>query len=135
MLRLKARRRLRDEMDQKMKRYLNAQSFLVALACALVIAAGASLWKLKAEDEKPSAVSIAIDNFSFTPKEITVAKGTVVTWTNRDDVPHTVVSTEQKFRSKALDTDDHFSFTFSETGTYVYFCSVHPMMQGKIVVK
>jgi plastocyanin len=90
---------------------------------------------VRAAEEKNAAASIAIDNFSFTPKEITVAAGTTITWVNHDDVPHTVVSPEKKFRSKALDTDDQFSFTFTDAGTYNYFCSVHPMMTGKIIVK
>jgi plastocyanin len=89
----------------------------------------------RASDEKPAATSVSIDNFSFSPKEMTVAKGTTVTWVNRDDVPHTVVSPDKKFRSKALDTDDEFSFTFTDTGTYSYFCSVHPVMTGKIIVR
>ena len=116
-----------------MKRYLR---FPVALFVCLSVALGVGLlWGATAADEKRTVAAVAIDNFSFTPKEITIAKGTVVTWTNHDDVPHTVVSTEQKFRSKALDTDDQFSFTFAEPGTYVYFCSVHPVMMGKIIVK
>ncbi len=90
---------------------------------------------VRAADGKKAVPNIAIDNFSFTPREITVAPGTTVTWVNHDDVPHTVVSPDQKFRSKALDTDDQFSFTFEDAGTYSYFCSVHPMMTGKIVVK
>lgn len=78
---------------------------------------------------------VTIDNFSFTPMELTVKPGTTVTWVNRDDVPHTVVSTEDKFKSKALDTDDTFSFTFRHVGTYEYYCSVHPRMTAKITVK
>jgi plastocyanin len=86
-------------------------------------------------DEKSTTASIVIDNFSFTPKEVSVAKGTTVIWINHDDVPHTVVSKDQKFRSKALDTSDQFTFTFTDPGTYVYFCSVHPIMIGKVIVK
>ena len=89
----------------------------------------------RAAEDQPPAISITIDNFSFTPKEITVSKGTTVTWINHDDVPHTVVSTDKKFKSKALDTDDKFSFTFSDRGAYGYFCSVHPMMTGTVIVK
>jgi plastocyanin len=89
----------------------------------------------RAEEEKNASASITIDNFSFTPKEITVSAGTTVTWVNHDDVPHTVISPDKKFRSKALDTDDQFSFTFTDAGTYNYFCSVHPIMTGKIIVK
>jgi plastocyanin len=88
-----------------------------------------------ADGQKAATSTIAIDNFSFTPREITVTAGTTVTWVNHDDVPHTVVSTDRKFRSKALDTDDRFSFTFTDAGAYPYFCSVHPMMTGKVIVK
>lgn len=84
---------------------------------------------------KSSATQVHIDNFTFTPQTLTVERGTKVTWTNRDDVPHTVKSTEKKFLSKTLDTDDTFSFTFTEPGTYDYFCTVHSHMTGKIVVK
>jgi plastocyanin len=84
--------------------------------------------------EDPPAARVSIDNFSFMPKEITVTKGTTVTWVNHDDVPHTVVS-GGAFRSKALDTDDTFSFVFTEAGSYSYFCSVHPMMVGKVTVR
>src|SRR5499427_3899347 len=88
-------------------------------------------------NDQPSAASVdvKIDNFSFGPQELTVAVGTKVTWTNRDDIPHTVVSTNDLFKSKALDTDDQFSFTFDKPGTYEYFCSIHPKMTGKVIVK
>jgi plastocyanin len=88
-----------------------------------------------AEGQPAAAMSVTIDNFTFTPKEITISKGTTVTWINRDDVPHTVVSTDKKFKSKALDTDEQFSFTFSDGGTYGYFCSVHPVMTGRVIVR
>jgi plastocyanin len=78
---------------------------------------------------------VKIDNFSFTPKTLTVPIGTTVTWTNHDDVPHTVVSTKKAFASPALDTDERFSFRFAARGTYPYYCSVHPMMTGTVVVK
>jgi plastocyanin len=89
----------------------------------------------RAAENKNAAVTVTVDNFSFTPKEITVVAGTTITWVNHDDVPHTVVSTDKKFKSKALDTDDQFSFTFTDSGTYAYFCSVHPMMTGKVIVQ
>jgi len=87
------------------------------------------------QDSKAAPVEVKIDNFSFTPATITVSVGTTVRWTNRDDIPHTVVSDDQKFESKALDTDDHYSYTFTKTGTYGYFCSIHPKMTGKVVVQ
>jgi len=77
---------------------------------------------------------VSIDNFQFAPTALSIPIGTTVTWVNHDDVPHTVVSTEQRFASKALDTSDSFSFRFTEAGTFPYFCSLHPMMTGKVIV-
>jgi plastocyanin len=91
--------------------------------------------KAATQDPKPAPVEIKIDNFSFTPPTITIPAGTTVRWTNRDDIPHTVVSDDQKFESKALDTDDQYSYTFNQQGTYGYFCSIHPKMTGKVVVQ
>jgi plastocyanin len=82
-----------------------------------------------------ATAEVKIDNFSFGPGTLTVAVGTTVTWTNRDDIPHTVVSTDGVFKSKVLDTDEKFSFTFSKAGSYPYFCSIHPKMTGKVVVQ
>ena len=79
--------------------------------------------------------TVKIDNFSFIPDTLTVKAGTTVTWINKDDVPHTVVSTAKKFSSKALDTDDRYDHTFTDPGTYEYYCSVHPHMKGKIIVQ
>jgi plastocyanin len=76
-----------------------------------------------------------MDNFTFAAPSITVPAGTEVTWVNRDDIPHTVVSQDGAFKSKALDTDDKFSFKFSQPGTYRYFCSIHPKMTAEVVVK
>jgi len=80
---------------------------------------------------------VKIDNFSFGPVTLTVPVGTTVTWTNRDDIPHNTVSTDDPkiFKSKVLGTDEKFSFTFSKPGTYSYFCSIHPKMTGKIIVQ
>ena len=75
------------------------------------------------------------DNFTMNPQTITVAAGTEVRWTNADDIPHTVVSEDHTFKSKVLDTDDRFAYRFDKTGTYNYFCSIHPKMTGTIVVK
>ena len=82
-----------------------------------------------------SPAAVRIDNFNFTPPTLVVAPGTTVTWTNDDDDVHTVVDKDRKFKSAALDTDDTFSQTFSAPGDYEYFCSIHPYMSGKIVVK
>jgi len=79
-------------------------------------------------------LKVTIDNFTFTPAELIVKVGDTVTWTNHDDIPHTVVSAG-KFRSKAMDTDNSFSFTFTSAGDYKYFCSLHPHMSGMIKVE
>jgi plastocyanin len=88
-------------------------------------------------NDQPSAATaeVKIDNFSFEPQTITIPVGATVTWTNRDDIAHTVVSTDGVFKSKVRDTDERFSYTFTKAGTYPYFCSVHPKMTGKIVVQ
>jgi plastocyanin len=84
---------------------------------------------------KKDGSEITIDNFTFTPKELTVAAGTTVKWVNHDDIPHTVVEKKTTFRSKALDTDDSYSFTFTSAGTFDYFCGLHPHMVGQVIVK
>ncbi len=109
---------------------MNRTVISIAL-CTLLIWAAASLF---AGDPKREE-QVTIDNFSFVPQVLTVKAGTSVTWTNKDDVPHTVVSTVKKFASRVLDTDERFSFTFRDPGTYEYYCSVHPHMTGKIVVQ
>ena len=100
----------------------------------LLTLAGTILFALAANAGDKNEVTI--DNFSFLPQTLTVPAGTTVTWINRDDVPHTVVSVDKKtIVSPALDTDEKFSFTFSAPGTNDYYCSVHPHMKGKIIVQ
>jgi amicyanin len=77
---------------------------------------------------------VVVDNFSFAPAALEVKAGSTITWTNRDDAPHNIVSTTKKFKSPVLDTDDQFSFTFEAPGTYPYFCAIHPRMTGQVVV-
>jgi Icc protein len=93
---------------------------------------------LPLEAEVQSAASgthdIVVDNFSFAPGTASVPAGTTITWTNHDDVPHNIVSTERKFKSPVLDTDEQFSHRFDAPGTYQYFCSLHPKMTGQVVV-
>jgi plastocyanin len=94
----------------------------------------------KSAPNKETAVSavpnqVVIENFSFVPATLTVKAGTRVTWVNRDDVPHTATDTDKRFNSKALDTDEQFSFTFSQPGTYNYYCALHPKMTAQIIVK
>jgi amicyanin len=101
----------------------------------LMRGAFAAVLLLAATTAHAADASVAIDNFTFGPQELHVKAGTTVTWVNRDDIPHTVTSTTQAFRSKALDTNDKFSFTFTTPGSYKYFCSLHPHMTGTIVVE
>jgi plastocyanin len=99
----------------------------------LAIAAAIALFLGSAHAHAEDTV-ITIDNFTFQPLQLTVKVGTTVTWKNHDDIPHTVVAAG-KFRSKTLDTDDSFSFTFTAAGDYKYFCSLHPHMTGMIKVE
>jgi plastocyanin len=102
------------------------------LGTRIAVALLMSCWQLGAA--RAAETKVSIDNFTFAPAAITVKVGDTVTWTNRDDIPHAVVSAG-KFRSKALDTDDSFSFTFTAAGDYPYFCSLHPHMTGTIKVE
>jgi plastocyanin len=111
------------------------------LVTGLVTATAAILLLLMAPSSSRSqeapvkSAEVKIDNFTFGPQSLEVPLNTSITWINRDDIPHTVVSEDGIFKSKALDTDDKFSFTFSKAGTYQYFCSLHPKMVGKITVR
>jgi amicyanin len=106
-----------------------------ALGAATAVALGAIVVPGFAETTAPAA-AIAIDNFTFGPPTLTVKAGTTVTWTNRDDIPHGIASAGGAFaKSKALDTDDSYSFTFTTPGTYQYFCYIHPHMTGNVVVE
>src|ERR1700692_1887504 len=107
----------------------------IAVVAAPIVAAvvflGMGSHSFIAKAQQAPATEVKIDNFSFGPAAITVAAGTTGTWTNRDDIPPTVVSDDKAFKSKAMDTDEKFSFTFTKPGTYGYFCSIHPKMTGK----
>jgi plastocyanin len=101
---------------------------------ALLLLAGSP--SVSAADQPAAAnAEVQIDNFSFGPQTVTVPVGATVTWTNRDDIPHTVVSTDGVFKSKVRDTDEKFSYTFTKSGTYPYYCTIHPKMTGKVVVQ
>ena len=97
---------------------------------------GAALSLTLAAHAAPGSITIKIDNFTYNPDTLVVPVGTTITWVNEDDVPHTAVADDHKtFRSKPLDTDDRYSFTFASPGVYPYFCSIHPHMTAKIIVK
>jgi len=109
--------------------------YALAIAAVALTAIAATSVRAGQDSKPPKPVAIAIDNFKFGIVSIEVAAGTTVTWTNHDDVPHTVASTTKIFKSPTLDTDQSFSYTFKDTGTFEYYCSLHPRMTGKIVVK
>jgi len=102
-----------------------------------LLAAGSRYFGSTTQQGQEQSVEVKIDNFSFSPANLTITAGTTVTSINRDDIPHTVASSKdpRAFKSKALDTDDRFSFTFTKAGTYSYFCSIHPKMTGRVVVQ
>jgi plastocyanin len=118
-----------------MRRSVSVAVF-IAVAVLGIAAIGAKNPAVAAQ-QKPQSAEVKIDNFSFGPANLTVSVGSTVTWTNRDDIPHTVSSADDPkvFKSKVLDTDGKFSFTFTKVGTYAYFCSIHPKMTGKVIVQ
>jgi plastocyanin len=111
--------------------------FCAAAALPLAFAAALLLHPTQArsEDSKALPTEVKVDNFAFAPGTLSVSVNSTVTWVNKDDVPHVVASEDGLFKSKALDTDDKYSYTFTKSGTYSYYCSIHPKMVGKIVVQ
>ena len=114
-------------------------SFVSPLRCAASLALAVPLLgavPVDAATAAPAKVQqVSISNFAFSPQVITVAVGTTVVWTNQDDDPHTVTANDKSFHSTAMDTNERFSFTFTRPGEFAYFCSLHPHMTGKVVVK
>ncbi len=110
-------------------RKLNVRNLGLALVMAAALLSPLGSGRAQAEE-----IKVSLDNFTFSPNEVKVKVGDIVTWTNHDDIPHTVVSAG-KFRSKTMDTDGTFSFTFTSAGDYKYFCSLHPHMTGMIKVE
>jgi amicyanin len=110
-----------------------------AISIAAIVTAVAVAPRLNSapisESEPPAGAEVKIDSFAFTPATLTVPVGAQVTWANRDEIPHNIVTQDETVKSKLLRTDEKFSFTFTKPGTYSYFCSIHPMMKGKIVVQ
>ena len=109
-------------------RKLNVRSLGLALVMAAALLSPLGSGRAQAEE-----IKVSLDNFTFSPNEVKVKVGDIVTWTNHDDIPHTIVSAG-KFRSKTLDTDNSFSFTFTAAGDYAYVCGLHPFMHGKVTV-
>lgn len=130
----------------KMKQFANLKwsvAALIAIASVMILVGTAS----QAQHENGSgtlvrtaagtdaAPQVMIDNFVYSPVPLTVKVGTTVTWINHDDIPHTVDSTQGKFKSAALDTDEKFEFRFTEAGEYPFYCRIHPKMTGKVIVQ
>jgi plastocyanin len=122
---------LNSHLRSAAARFVPSRILIVAMLLGPVIGAMLAFGAVAAQD----ANAVTIDNFTFSPKELTVAVGTTVKFVNHDDIPHTVVEKKLSFRSKALDTDDAYSYTFATAGSFDYFCSLHPHMVGKIIVK
>lgn|SRR5690349_3956693 len=108
-----------------------SKSLLHTLFALMLVCSGLAVAAFGSE----AATEVRIDNFTMSPKTVTVAPGTTVRWTNADDIPHTIVSDDHVFKSKVMDTGDQFAYTFATAGTFNYFCSIHPHMTGTIVVK
>jgi plastocyanin len=116
----------------KRKLLFSSLALMLPLALAMVLVLHPT--RAKSED-KASALEVRVDNFTFGPATLTVPVNSTVTWINKDDLPHVIASNDGLFKSKALDTEDKYSYTFTKAGTYAYFCSIHPKMVGKIVVQ
>jgi plastocyanin len=114
-----------------MNRVLSRTFLALALVAALALASSF----LAAAAPPAPAVAVDITKFAFVPKEITIAPGTKITWTNHDETPHTVTSNDKSFASKGLDTDDKFEHVFASEGDFAYFCTVHPFMTGVVHVR
>ena len=118
---------------------LTSGSKTIALLCVIscfTLSSVALAGEMKDADSTSTKQNkIEIKDFAFNPQTLTVKSGEKITWINRDEEPHTVVSVEKQFKkSTALDTDQEFTITAGAPGTYTYFCSVHPKMTGTIVV-
>ncbi|HLX13920.1 MAG TPA: cupredoxin family copper-binding protein [Bradyrhizobium sp.] len=112
-------------------RFTSARAAVVAVLSGPIVGALLAFGAVAAQEEN----AVVIDNFTFTPAELTVAVGTTVMWVNHDDIPHSVVDKSKAFRSKPLDTKESFSYTFASAGTFDIFCGLHPQMKEKIIVK
>ena len=117
-----------------MQRRFQMITFQGAMLAMAALAMSAVTHEAKAGPPPQTAV-VRISNFTFAQQALAVRPGTTVTWVNDDDIPHTVVASNQAFRSKVLDTGDRFSFRFAKAGQFAYFCSLHPHMTGTIIVK
>jgi plastocyanin len=125
---------LNNHLRSAVARLVPGRALAIAMLLGPVVGAMVAFATVAAEETKDANV-VTIDNFSFSPGDLTVAVGTTVKFVNHDDIPHNIVNKDKVFRSKPLDTDDSYSYTFASAGTFDYFCGLHPKMQGKIIVK
>ena len=136
--------------EQTMKKLRTQQLAVLKSALSLIAIASVVVWGDASSQAQPENGSgkllgiaagtdtgpqVMIDNFAYSPVPLTIKAGTTVTWINHDDIPHTVDSTQGKFKSAALDTDDKFEFRFTEAGEYPFYCRIHPKMTGKVIVQ
>ena len=112
-----------------------SQLLIVMLGLGLILTVVLRSATAAGQPAPTPATEVKVDNFTFSPEVVTVPVNSTVTWTNKDDVPHVIAGTNATFRSKGLDTDEHYSFKFTQPGTYNYYCSIHPKMTGKIIVQ
>ena len=108
---------------------------IASVALPLSLAALLIMHPARMKGEDANGTEIRVDNFTFAPDTLTVPVNSTVTWVNKDDIPHVIASSDGVFKSKALDTDQKYSYTFTKAGTYPYYCSIHPKMVGKVVVQ
>jgi plastocyanin len=120
---------------KKQKMWVAGLAAPIIMALLLLFVGSPSVVASNNDQASATTAEVKIDNFSFGPQTLTVRVGTTVTWTNSDDIPHTSVSTEGVFKSKVMDTDEKFSYTFTRAGKYPYYCTIHPRMTGEVVVQ
>ena len=108
---------------------------IVGVALPLALTALVTIYPPRVNGEDAKGAEVRVDNFTFAPDTLTVPVNSTVTWINKDDIPHVIASSDGAFKSKALDTDQKYSYTFTKAGTYPYYCSIHPKMVGKVVVQ
>jgi len=103
--------------------------------CIVVAVLALGMLQAQAATAVAAGPTVEITKFAFTPKEITVAPGTQIVWTNHDETPHTVTSADKQVKSAALDTGDRFEHVFASEGDFSYFCTLHPFMTGVVHVR
>ena len=107
---------------------------IVGVALPLALTALFMIYPARVKGQDAKSTEVRVDNFTFAPDTLAVPVNSTVTWVNKDDIPHVIASRDGVFKSKALDTEQKYSYTFTKAGTYPYYCSMHPKMVGKVLV-